>query len=1042
MRSDPFSSAPDDGDPGGPPTLVERLTLQFYDWERRGRGWEVHAHPVDLEPPFTPFWFHGTPPQPGRDDGRRPTLGSAFLDGLRRFFGGERRWTEAPLELGDAGDLDPDPAPYTASLVELRLTVPPAFKVAQEPVEQLLSALPGVGAPIAFEVVGSSESIVVQLTVPEADADRVTTLLRAYFPEVIVTREGPDLVARWQVPQERAGAVADFGLSHECILPLRAYRTYDPDPLIGVAAALTDLREGETGLLQVLFQPVRHPWAESMLRAAQDGSGGSFFADAPEFPKLTREKVAHPLFAAVVRAGASAQSPDRAWTIAEGIGAALRALTNPAGNALVALANDDYDDAEHEADLLRRRSRRCGMLLNAHEILNLVHPPSASVRMEKLRRETRTTKAAPAAATGHSYVLGENVHAGVRVPVGLSPEDRSRHLYLVGASGTGKSTLLLNLILQDLESGHGIAVLDPHGDLVDQVAARVPERRLDDVTLFDPADAEWPIGFNILSAHSDLEKTLLASDLVAVFRRLATSWGDQMTSVLGNAILAMLESDRGGTLADLRRFLVEAAFRREWLASVRDPAVAYYWQQEFPLLAGKPQAPLLTRLDTFLRPRLIRNIVGQRENRLDFATMMQQGKIFLAKLAQGAIGEENAHLLGSLLVGKIQETAMSRQALPESARRPFTLYVDEFHHFVTPSMTQILSGARKYGLGLVLAHQDLRQISSRDPEVLSSVLANAATRICFRVGDQDARALEEGFATFDRSDLQRLGTGQAIVRLGRADWDCNLDTALVPQLDPEQASTRREEVVARSRRRHGRRREEVDDLLAETMPGRRDEPETTPPTAPAPHSLAPVPNRPPPSTSRVESPRRGAPPQKSEAASAPSPGRGGPQHKYLQELLRKWAEAHGWGATVEEKVLDGAGIVDVALRKGGRSVACEITSTTTAEHEIGNIQKCLAAGFDTVILIPTDKRAVKRLQKAVVKGLGKEAVGQVHVAGTGEAIGILSKLGEGPLVTESTVRGYRVRAKVGRSVESPAGRPAQVVSQVIAKTLRRIKGQQ
>ena len=202
-----------------------------------------------------------------------------------------------------------------------------------------------------------------------------------------------------------------------------------------------------------------------------------------------------------------------------------------------------------------------------------------------------------------------------------------------------------------------------------------------------------------------------------------------MTSVLGNAILAFLESERGGTLVDLRRFLVEPGFRAQFLETVRDPEVVYFWHNEFPLLAGRPQAPLLTRLDTFLRPKLVRHMVAQKENRIDFASIMNKGKIFLAKLAQGAIGEENAFLLGTFLVSKFHQLAMSRQEVSEEERRNFYLYIDEFHNFVTPSMAAILAGARKYHLGLILAHQDLRQLWNRDSELASAVLSNASTRV-------------------------------------------------------------------------------------------------------------------------------------------------------------------------------------------------------------------------------------------------------------------------------------------------------------------------
>jgi hypothetical protein len=205
----------------------------------------------------------------------------------------------------------------------------------------------------------------------------------------------------------------------------------------------------------------------------------------------------------------------------------------------------------------------------------------------------------------------------------------------------------------------GVGVIDPHGDLIDQILGHVPEKRFDDVVLFDPADTDYPIGFNILSAHSELEKNILSSDLGAVFRRLSTSWGDQMNSVLQNAILAFLESDRGGTVAELRRFLIEPAFRNDLLKSVSDSEVVYYWQKSFPHLSGnKSIGSVLTRLDTFLAQKPIRYMVSQPENRLDFAHIMDTSKIFLAKLSQGQIGAENAFLLGSLLVAKFQQTSL------------------------------------------------------------------------------------------------------------------------------------------------------------------------------------------------------------------------------------------------------------------------------------------------------------------------------------------------------------------------------------------------
>ncbi len=275
-----------------------------------------------------------------------------------------------------------------------------------------------------------------------------------------------------------------------------------------------------------------------------------------------------------------------------------------------------------------------------------------------------------------------------------------------------------------------------------------------------------------------------------------------MTAVLANAIMVFLESRRGGTLVDLRRFLIEEDFRKEILATVADPHVTSFWETEFPMLIGKrPQAPILTRLDTFLRSRLVRNVVTARRPRLDFREVTDGGLIFLGKLASGAIGEENAALLGSLLVSKIHQVTMARSRQEASTRRPFFLYIDEFHHVATPSMASLFSGVRKYGLGLTVAHQDLHQLHASVPEVERSLLANAYTRVCFRVGEADARQLEKGFAFFDPDDLMGLSIGEAICRAGSRDADFNLKTERLPRLDPTEANRRRATIQDLSRRR-------------------------------------------------------------------------------------------------------------------------------------------------------------------------------------------------------------------------------------------------
>ncbi len=368
---------------------------------------------------------------------------------------------------------------------------------------------------------------------------------------------------------------------------------------------------------------------------------------------------------------------------------------------------------------------------------------------------------------------------------------------------------LLSLFVQDIKQGNGLAVLDPHGDLIENILPYIPEHRIQDVILIDPSDASFPVGFNFLTAHSDIEKEVLSSDLVSVFRRFSTSWGDQMNSVFANAILAFLESSKGGTLMDLRRFLVEKPFREQFLSSVTDFHIQYYWHKEFPLLKSTSIGPILTRLDTFLRPKPIRYMVAQKRG-LDFEKIMDGRKILLVKLAQGLIGDENSYILGTSFVSKIYQAAMARQAQAKSHRTDFFLYVDEFQNFITPSMSAILSGARKYHLGLVLAHQDMQQLVRNDADLASSVTSNAGTRICFRLGDSYAKRFEDGFSYFDAQDLQNLGIGEAIVRIERPESDFNLSI-----LEIKEHGNRlvRDSVISVSREKYGTSRELVEKEL-------------------------------------------------------------------------------------------------------------------------------------------------------------------------------------------------------------------------------------
>jgi hypothetical protein len=940
-------------------SLDERISEQFAAWEQRGRGWQVWPEPVLPEPPFQEFKGYSLAPTEVVDDGRKSGLLASLFDSFKAS-------SKPPVIVEEQEE--PEPAlsehPLTTEFVA---ALPAKMTVSDETWRAFLDALHVCTGPIAFELFGKGDRISLQLASSSHDAPALHRQLTAFVPDVPFIQTEKSLAEGW-AQAAGIGFIVDFGLANEFMLPLQVQQPVDP--FVGLVAAMNELHRDETAVFQILFHPVQHPWAESVWNSVTDKKGKMLFVNTVPLIPGTKEKLASPLFGVVIRAAAQAETFERAAVLVQNMARALHTFARPENNHLIPLTNDDYPFEAHEEDLLNRQSRRSGMLLNREELSGFVHLPGDEVRSPRLRRQSLRTKAAPVLSpTG--LLLGTNEHAGRNVEVRLNAEQRVRHTHIIGASGTGKSTLLFNLIQQDIESGEGLAVLDPHGDLIDRVLGVIPPERVQDVVLLDPTDEEFSVGFNILSAHSDFEKNLLASDLVSVFRRLSTSWGDQLNSVLNNAILAFLESSEGGTLSDLRRFLLDAEFRNRFLETVRDPDIVFYWRKAFPQLGGnKSIGPVLTRLDTFLGPKPIRYLVSQKANKLDFADILDSGKIFLAKLPQGQIGKENSFLLGSLLVSKFQQLAMSRQRMSQELRRNFWCYIDEFHSFITPSMAEILAGARKYRVGLILAHQELHQLQ-RDAEV-ASAMANCATRIVFRVGDGDAHALEKGFSSFVAKDLQNLATGEAVARIERSDGDFNLSIPRPEEIDLAQAAEIRNRVITASREKYATPRAEIEAAQVRAM-----EVEATVPTKKPVEKKAE-----PPKTENIPEPAVEPPPAE---ISSPLPpvtevrkpaalplieGMGGAEHKAIQKRIKEAAESVGFLAVIEKEIPHGS--IDLALLKSGVGVACEISVTTTIDHEFGNVKKCLDAGFTQVAVISGKAQRLEQIKAAVMAGMGTE----------------------------------------------------------------------
>ena len=764
-------------------------TKAFYDWEIRGRGWIDCGEPVELEPQFVGF-------NPWRvvesrvDDGRRPTLLSRMLESFAKPVAVEDDEPEAADAIQRAR-----PEEFEGSF----LLVPIDIDVEAADILAWAHGLSGLRRRAAFEVVWRDGEIHVHFAAAGGEHRHAASQLLAVAPNIVVRESLQPSVECLEVDASD-GVVLHLGMASEFVLPLNG--SASDESLLSLFAGMAQMPTSIRACVQVLFEPAREPWQEQIARAVVTPSGQPFFADAPEITQQAAKKVASPLFAVALRVsvvGRSAvESRDWAYRLASQLsfGSGLHA------NELIPVAEASGVEAIRE--VVERTNNRPGMLLSAEELTLLLKLPGEGVVLPALVRPLERTKAGPEETHQSGNLLGVNEHEEVEQEVQLSETARMKHVHLLGASGVGKSTLMVQMILNDLEAGYGVGILDPHGDLVREVAARVPQERVADTVLFDPG-AEGPVvGWNVLHAGSDTEREMLTSDLVGIFRRLSTSWGDQMNAVFANAIMVFLEPEIGGTLSDLRQFLADAEYRRATLAKVGDPHVREFWDTEFPLIEKRrPQAPILTRLDAFLRSKAVRRVLNVRDAKLDFERVLNQGRIFLGNLAMGAIGEDNAALLGSLLVSRFHQVSLLRSGRSESTRRPFFLYIDEFHHVATPSMGSLFSGARKFRLGLTVAHQDLYQLRATAPELERSLLSNAYSRICFRLGDADATTLERGFSYFTAEDLMDQEVGRAICRVGTRAGDFNLKTSRLPEVESLESEARIRAVAESSQARWG-----------------------------------------------------------------------------------------------------------------------------------------------------------------------------------------------------------------------------------------------
>ncbi|MBX4205465.1 MAG: type IV secretion system DNA-binding domain-containing protein [Candidatus Doudnabacteria bacterium] len=408
------------------------------------------------------------------------------------------------------------------------------------------------------------------------------------------------------------------------------------------------------------------------------------------------------------------------------------------------------------------------------------------------------------------------------VPFGIRREDRRRHMYVMGKSGMGKTTLIENMVIQDIINGHGVAFVDPHGDSVEKILDYIPSNRVNDVIYFNPADMDFPIAFNPLESVDEKYKHLVASGLMGVFTKIwAGVWSARMEYILANTILALLDSP-GNTMLGIARMYVDKNYRKRIVDNIKDPVVKSFWRDEFANYQDKFRseavAPIQNKVGQFLSSAIIRNIVGQTRSSIDLRDIMDNKKILLVNLSKGRIGEDASALLGAMIITKLQLAAMSRVDIPEEERADFYLYVDEFQNFATESFANILSEARKFRLNLIVAHQYIGQlVHDRNTIVRDAIFGNVGTMIIFRVGADDAEFLEKEFEpTYTMNDLVNLAQYSIYLKLLINGVTSNPFSAkTLPPISTKTGNG--DKVISVSRERYGTERSVVEEKINKWM---------------------------------------------------------------------------------------------------------------------------------------------------------------------------------------------------------------------------------
>src|SRR5579872_2047054 len=664
----------------------------------------------------------------------------------------------------------------------------------------------GYNDHISFEIVAVNKKISFYINCSKEIADLVEKQIHAQYSaaQIDQTRAFNPFIKGAQQ------AAAELILQKKYVYPFRTYKNTESDPLNAITNAMSKLEDNESCVVQIVVSPAGNVWQQKprhMALEIQQGKTPEFVEKGPiaralydfihagsrkqhdqrnrdltgynapiqltpmqqEIVKRLEEKASRPGFKANIRVVTSAPNATVAEIHLRNMLASFMQYSMPPFNGFK--VKKEASQKVLIDFILRAFNNNSNTILNTEELVSIWHLPTPYIETPNIKWLTSKRAPAPINIPREGLLLGYNTFRNVKTEVHIQRDDRRRHMYVIGRTGTGKSELLRNMAIKDIQAGEGLCVVDPHGDLVEGILQHIPKERAEDVILFEPFDTERPMGLNILEVHSEEEKDFAVQEMISIFYKLVTDpqmLGPMFEHNMRNAMLTLMaDRDYPGAITDIPKIFTDTEFQKYKVSKVADIVVRNFWEKEMGKTSDFHKSEMLgyliSKVGRFVENSMMRNIVGQAKSSFDFREVMDTGKILLLNLAKGKTGEINAKLIGLIIVSKLQMAALSRADMPEEKRRDFYLYVDEFQNFITDSFSTILSEARKYRLNLIIAHQYLAQLEQSagsqgagTQSLQDAVFGNAGTEICFRIGVEDAETMAKEFApVFNDFDLVR-----------------------------------------------------------------------------------------------------------------------------------------------------------------------------------------------------------------------------------------------------------------------------------------------